>query len=92
MLYVGVWVVNATSQLLYPWERDPVPTLWESGWSPEHWTHSESILIMMKTCSYIVVCNAVKCGYVTVLDLTAVKLKGARMGGRFLQHSVVHFS
>jgi hypothetical protein len=28
-------VVNATSQLLYPWQRNPVPIIEEVGWTPE---------------------------------------------------------
>jgi len=28
------WVVNPTSRLLHPWERDPVPTVQEAGRAP----------------------------------------------------------
>ena len=28
------WVFNATSRLLFPWERDLVPILQEAGWAP----------------------------------------------------------
>jgi hypothetical protein len=28
------WVVNATPRLLYPREGDPVPIIWEAGWTP----------------------------------------------------------
>jgi len=28
-------VVNFTPQLLYTWERIPVPNEWEAGWAPE---------------------------------------------------------
>jgi len=29
-----MWVVNATPRLLYPRERDPLPTAQEDGWAP----------------------------------------------------------
>ena len=36
------WVVNATPQPLYPWERNPVPIIQEAGWAPEQvWTSVE---------------------------------------------------
>ena len=36
------WVVNATSQLLYPPENAPVPIVHEAGWAPwQVWTRVE---------------------------------------------------
>ena len=38
------WMVNATPWPLFPWERDPVLILQESGWAPGPvWTGAESV-------------------------------------------------
>jgi hypothetical protein len=40
----GGWVVNATFQPPYPWERDPVAIVWEAGWASEPvWAGAENI-------------------------------------------------
>jgi hypothetical protein len=37
------WMVNAMPRPLYPWERDPVPIVWEAGWTPGSvWTGAEN--------------------------------------------------
>jgi hypothetical protein len=38
------WVVNATPWLLYPWERDPVPTVQEAGWTQGQYGQEQTIL------------------------------------------------
>ena len=41
------WVVNATPRLLYPLERDPVPSVQEAGWySGPVWTGAENLASM----------------------------------------------
>jgi len=38
-------VVNAPPRPLYPWERDPVPIVWETGWAPASvWKGAENLV------------------------------------------------
>jgi len=40
-----VWVINVSTQPLYPRERDLVPILQEAGWAPRPvWTGAENIV------------------------------------------------
>ena len=37
-------VVTATPRRFYPWERNPIPIVWEARWSPEEvWTGAENL-------------------------------------------------